>query len=97
MMKCCHGSDLRGQQSISNKLGQTGIFIIWFMQCCALQGLGAHFLKDTRFRAFGDTLDGTVAYRLLPSPLVHSRILAVAQDLKETADTQIDRMWRLAV
>ena len=44
-----------------------------------------YLLKHTSFHILRDTLYGKVAYRLLLSSLVHSRLLALAQDLKQAA------------
>ena len=41
-----------------------------------------YLLKHTSLRILRDALYGKIAYRLLLSSLVHSRLLALAQDLK---------------
>lgn len=54
--------------------------------------MGPYLLEDTGFCIFWDSFDGIVAYRLLLSALVNCGVLAMAQDLKQTAERALVRL-----
>ena len=82
MLECCHGSDLHESCSDLRKLV---ILCLGIWGICLAKAYRAHLLKDTSFCGLRNALDGTVAYCLLLPPLVHSRVLAMAQNLEQTA------------
>ena len=91
VIQCCHGPNLHRNTVHHSEITSHQIDLI---QCalqeaivCSVFGSEAHLLKDPQLCAFWDTFDGAVAYCLLFPSLIHSGVLALAQDLKQAAST----------